>query len=59
MAKMFQKIKSSIGKIHWPSIKEVLGDTTFTVVVGTALAIMISLWISGIEIVVNWVMLLF
>ena len=56
MANIFKKVKSSIGKIHWPGIKEVLGDTAFTVIVGTALAILIYLWTSVIEDVVNWIM---
>jgi preprotein translocase subunit SecE len=56
MAKLIKKTKSSIGKIHWPSAKETVGDTAFTVIVASVLAVVISLWLSGIEIMVNWVM---
>lgn len=59
MTKIINKAKDSVSRIHWPSFKELVRDTTFTVVVGSALALLISLWTSAIEIVVDWVMKLF
>lgn len=56
MANLIKKAKASIGKIHWPSAKEIVIDTAFTVIVASVLAVLISLWLSGIEIIVNWAM---
>ena len=59
MFNLFKKAKSSINKIHWPHIKEIVSETVFSVIVATVLAVMVALWTSGIESVVNWIMLLF
>ena len=53
------KAKNSIKEIRWPSKKEVLSDTVITVLTTAILSSLISVWVLGIETVVNFVISLF
>lgn len=55
MANVINKIKS----IHWPTKRETLCDTVFTLVVVTVLSTLTLAWVSGIEFVINWIVSLF
>ena len=59
MRNLIVKIKNSIGGIHWPSMKEIVSDTLFTVSTTAILAILVSGWMHVIEIVVDWAVSLF
>lgn len=55
MTKLIEKTKKTIKSVHWPSKKEVCADTLFTVITTVVLSVMIMLWTSGIDKVVNMI----
>lgn len=57
--KLIGKLKHSVNGIHWPSKREVVSDTLFTVSVATVLSLMIVGWAYLIDCVVNWAVSLF
>lgn len=59
MAKFIGKIKNSVSGIHWPSRKEIVSDTLFTVMTTVVLVLLVYGWTSGIEHIMNWVVSLF
>jgi len=56
---MLSKIKNTVREIHWPSRKELIGDTIFTIVTTIILSLTVSMWTTGIEYIVDWVISLF
>ena len=57
--KVFGKIKQVVNNLHWPSFKEVVANTSFTVIVTTILALAVSGWVFCVEYIVDWVVSLF
>ncbi len=55
MANVIKKIKSSFKGINWPKPKDVVSDTTFSVVTTAILSLLVYLWINGIDIIVEMV----
>lgn len=56
---MLAKLKSDIATIHWPSRKNLIKDTTTTMIVSFVLASFIAIWNMVIEYGVNWIVSLF
>lgn len=57
--KMIKKIKSNIKEIHWPTKKEVVVDTVFTLLSTTILTVLIMFWTMGIDKIVQLVLDIF
>ena len=59
MGKIVSKIKNSIGSISWPSKKEVVSDTIFTIIVAAVFSTLILLWTGCIDTLVDWIVSFF
>ena len=57
MANIIKKAKVTLKEIHWPTKKEVIMDTLFTVIVTIILSLVILLWTSSIDAIVNWIVI--
>jgi preprotein translocase SecE subunit len=55
MANIIRKTKIILKEINWPTKKEVITDTLFTLGVTVVLSLLILLWTSGIDKMINWI----
>ena len=55
MKKKLTQLKQNLASIHWPSRKELTKDTAVCVITSAVLAVLIALWSSAIETIVNFV----
>jgi preprotein translocase subunit SecE len=59
MSKIINNVKSAFRGIIWPKPKTILNDTAFTIFTTIALSVIIWLWVTGIDILVNIFLALF
>ena len=55
MKKILNSIKNMFKGIIWPTPKEVIKDTWFTVLSAAVLSCVIWIWVTGIDLIINFI----
>lgn len=58
MSKIISSIKSAFRGIIWPKPKMIFNDTAYTIFTTIILSVIIWLWVTGIDIVINLIIAL-